>query len=71
MLSMALDGVGLMYGIEALVRPHLNAGTLVPVLQPHWLTGDGFQIYWPGRRQVPTALRLLVDCIRELRPLGL
>ncbi|QWC57455.1 LysR family transcriptional regulator [Erythrobacter sp. 3-20A1M] len=71
MLTMALDGVGLMYGIEALVRPHLDAGTLVPVLKQHWLTGDGFQIYWPGRRQVPTGLRLLVDCIRELQPLGL
>ena len=71
MLTMALDGVGLMYGIEALVAPHLESGALLPVLRQHWLTGAGFQIYWPGRRQVPTGLRLLVDLIHDLQPLGI
>lgn len=70
MLAMALDGVGLMYGIAPLLAPHVEAGRLVPVLEKHWLGGEGFQIYYPGRRQVPTGLRLLIDLIRELRPLG-
>ena len=70
MLTMAMDGVGLMYAIEPLVASHIQAGRLVPILRKHWLTGEGFQIYWPGRRQVPTGLRLLVDLIQAMSPLG-
>jgi hypothetical protein len=33
--------------------------------------GPGFHIYYPGRRQLPTGLRLLIDLIREMQPLGL
>jgi hypothetical protein len=32
--------------------------------------GSGFHIYYSGRRQLPTGLRLLIDLIREIRPLG-
>jgi hypothetical protein len=33
--------------------------------------GPGFHIYYPGRRQLPTGLHLLIEVIREMRPLGL
>jgi DNA-binding transcriptional LysR family regulator len=33
--------------------------------------GPGFHIYYSSRRQVPAALRLFIDLVRELRPLGL
>lgn len=71
MLAMALQGVGLMYCLEPLVTEHVAAGRLRTVLDEFSITGAGFQVYYPGRRQVPTGLRLLVDLIRELQPLGL
>lgn len=70
-LGFGRAGVGIIYGAEPVLRMDLARGALVPVL-PDWTSlGEGFHVYYPGRRQVPTALRLLVDLIRELRPLGL
>lgn len=64
-------GVGVIYGAEPVLGPDLQSGALVRVL-PDWSSmGEGFHIYYSGRRQVPTALRLLIDLIREIRPLGL
>ncbi|ERI15380.1 LysR family transcriptional regulator [Ochrobactrum sp. EGD-AQ16] len=70
-LIAVLGGVGLMYFPEPLIAPYVADGRLRLVL-PDWAsTGDGFHIYYSSRRQVPTGLRLLVDLIRELRPMGL
>ncbi len=70
-LIAVLGGVGLMYLPEPLVARHVTDGRLRLVL-PDWApVGDGFHIYYSGRRQVPTGLRLLIDLIRELRPMGL
>lgn len=70
-LGLGRAGVGIVYGAEPVLRQDLTSGALAPVL-PDWASmGEGFHIYYPGRRQVPTALRLLIDLIRELKPLGL
>lgn len=70
-LGFGRAGVGIIYGAEPIFRSDLENGTLIPVL-PDWASqGEGFHIYYSGRRQVPTALRLLTDLIREIRPLGL
>ncbi|MBT0669291.1 LysR family transcriptional regulator [Novosphingobium profundi] len=70
-LGFGRAGVGIIYGAEPILRADLASGALVPVL-PEWTSmGEGFHVYYPGRRQVPTALRLLIDLIREVRPLGL
>ncbi|WP_372090761.1 LysR family transcriptional regulator [Tistrella mobilis] len=64
-------GVGIIYGAEPVFGAYLQSGALVRVL-PEWSSmGEGFHAYYSGRRQVPTALRLLIDLIREVRPLGL
>ena len=70
MLSMALAGTGLMYGLEATFAPHVARGELRTVLADWSTMGPGYHIYYSSRRQVPTGLRLLIDLIRELRPLG-
>ncbi|UAB79684.1 LysR family transcriptional regulator [Erythrobacter sp. SCSIO 43205] len=64
-------GVGVIYGLEAVFRPHFDRGDLVPLFEDWASTSQGFHMYYSSRRQVPTALRLLVDLIRELRPLGM
>lgn len=71
MLALALEGAGLMYGAEPIFAPYVERGDLRLVLREWSTSGSGYQIYYPSRRQVPTALRLLIDLIREMRPLGL
>ncbi len=70
-LGLGLRGCGIIYGSEPVFRPHFASGVLQPVLNDWATTGEGFHIYYSGRRQVPTGLRLLVELIREMRPLGL
>ncbi|WP_210358362.1 LysR family transcriptional regulator [Sphingomonas beigongshangi] len=68
-IAFGLRGAGIIYATEAVLRPFLDSGTLLPVLDDWSPIGNGFHIYYPGRRHLPTALRLLIDLIREVRPL--
>lgn len=70
-LGLGLRGVGIIYGAEPILRPHFASGALQMVLGDWASMGSGFHAYYSGRRQVPTGLRLLIDLIRELAPLGL
>lgn len=70
-LDLAAAGTALAYLPEPSVRPFLEQGRLCPVLADWSSMGPGFHIYYPGRRQLPTGLRLLIDLIREMQPLGL
>lgn len=70
-VSAALSGAGLMYVADTMVREDLARGTLRVVLSDWAPVGGGYHIYYPSRRHVPAALRLFIDLVRELRPLGL
>lgn len=70
-LAAARGGVGLMYVADAMVRDDLASGALCTVLDDWAPLSGGYHIYYSSRRQVPAALRLLIDLVRELRPLGL
>lgn len=70
-LDVATAGGALAYLPEPCVAPLIARGLLTPVLEEWASNGPAFHIYYPGRRQMPTGLRLLIDLIRELRPLGL
>ncbi|AIQ90338.1 MULTISPECIES: LysR family transcriptional regulator [Methylobacterium] len=70
-LTLAAAGGGLAYLPEPCVGPSVARGELRIVLADWVVAGAGFHLYYPGRRQLPTGLRLLVDLIREVRPLGL
>jgi DNA-binding transcriptional LysR family regulator len=63
----AVDGLGIAYSIEALVDPFLRSGQLVRVLEDWSPTFDGLFLYYPGHRQVPVALRALIDLLRSAR----
>ena len=70
-LNLIAGGLGLAYLPEPCVKPLVDGGDLRIVLDDWAPLGPAFHIYYSGRRQLPTALRLLVDLIREMRPLGL
>jgi DNA-binding transcriptional LysR family regulator len=60
-----------MYGPEPLLAPLVKAGTVQQVLKEWTSPGPGFHVYYSSRRQVPAGLRLLIDLIKEMKPLGL
>jgi DNA-binding transcriptional LysR family regulator len=60
----AVDGLGIAYTIEAYSEPFLRSGQLVRVLEDWSPTIEGLFLYYPGRRQVPAALRALIDMLR-------
>jgi DNA-binding transcriptional LysR family regulator len=70
-LELVRNGLALGYVPEPCVAAAVARDELKLVLEDWAVTGAGFHIYYPGRRQSPTGLRLLIDFIRELRPLGL
>ncbi len=63
----AVDGLGIACTVEAYAEPFLRSGQLVRVLEDWSPTVEGLFLYYPGRRQVPAALRALIDLIRTAR----
>ncbi|MBN3729544.1 LysR family transcriptional regulator [Burkholderia sp. Tr-20390] len=70
-LVAVLGGAGLMYFPEPFVATYVREGKLRLVLNDWAPSEPGFYIYYSSRRQMPTGLRLLIDLVRELQPLGL
>ncbi|MCX5576960.1 LysR family transcriptional regulator [Kaistia terrae] len=60
----AIAGTGIIYLFEDWLRPHLDSGTLEPILEPWWQHFSGPFLYYPGRRLVPAPLRAFVDFIK-------
>jgi DNA-binding transcriptional LysR family regulator len=63
-ISAAIDGLGVIYLFEDRLRSALDAGALVPILEPWWQTFSGPYLYFPGRRLMPVPLRAFVDFIK-------
>lgn len=60
-----LDGFGLAYVLEDAARPHLQAGSMVAVLQEWSEPFPGFVLYYPRQRQMASALRAFVDTLHR------
>jgi DNA-binding transcriptional LysR family regulator len=65
-VSMAEQGLGLVYAFEPLVLEQLRTGRLRRVLEPYAPTVPGFFLYYPSRSQSSAPLRLFVEAAREL-----
>lgn len=63
-ITAAMHGLGLAFGLEQDVRPHLERGTLVRVLEDWCPPFPGFYLYYPSRRQQPAALTALIETLR-------
>jgi len=61
----AVDGLGLTYTLEAQVELLLQAGLLLRVLEEWSPSINGMFLYYPGRQQVPAALRAFSEMIRN------
>jgi DNA-binding transcriptional LysR family regulator len=64
-VSTAIAGLGIVHLWEDMLRPHLDSGSLEPVLESWWQRFSGPFLYYPGRRHVPTPLRAFVDFIKR------
>jgi DNA-binding transcriptional LysR family regulator len=60
----AVDGLGIALTPEAVAEPLLRSGQLARVLEDWSPSFEGFYVYYPGHRQVPTGLRAFIDMIR-------
>jgi len=63
-LTAALQGYGLAYLPEDVVRPLVAAGHLVQVLEDWSPVFPGYHLYYPSRRQTSPAFSLVVDALR-------
>lgn len=58
-------GLGIAYLFEDWLKPHFEAGTLAPILEPWWQSFPGPFLYYPGRRYLPSPLHAFVDFIKS------
>jgi DNA-binding transcriptional LysR family regulator len=63
-VNAALEGLGLAYLPEDVVRPHIAGGRLIRVLDDWCLPFSGYHLYYPSRKQPSAAFTLLVNALR-------
>lgn len=61
----AVDGLGIIHLFEDWLRPSIESGALVPILEPWCQDFNGPFLYYSGHRHLPSPLRAFVDFIRE------
>jgi DNA-binding transcriptional LysR family regulator len=64
-VEVAIAGTGIVRLFEDWLRPHLDSGSLEPVLEPWWQRFSGPFLYYPGQRLLPAPLRAFVDFIKS------
>jgi DNA-binding transcriptional LysR family regulator len=68
LVSVALEGIGVIYMLEEYVQPMVADGRLVSLLDDSVKpTTEGFFLYYPSRRQNPAALQALIEFLRKER----
>jgi len=63
--SSVVNGIGLAQGARAQFDQEISSGRLVSVLDQWQPAMPPFALYYPSRRQMPAALRALVDFLRK------
>lgn len=68
MVEAAIEGLGIAYVTSPAATAALSEGRLQRVLASWTPAAEAIAIYYPGRRQVPPALRAFLDIVRSVRP---
>ena len=63
-LESVLQGLGLAYMPEDVVRPYIEQGRLIRVLEDWCEPYSGYHLYYPSRRQSSPAFTLLREALR-------
>lgn len=66
-ISAAVDGCGVVHLFEDWLKPLLDSGALLPVLEPWWQSFSGPQLYYQGREHVPAPLKALIEYVEQHR----
>lgn len=69
-LQATLQGLGLAYVPEFIVRPYIESGELVAVLQNYLKEGGKFSVVWPSSRHMLPKVRVFIDFLTEKQVLG-
>lgn len=63
-VQVAIAGSGIIYLFEEWLRPSLENGDLLPLLEPWWQSFSGPWLYYNSRRLIPAPLQAFIDFIR-------
>jgi DNA-binding transcriptional LysR family regulator len=64
-LQAAIDGLGIAFGTQQMVAPHVGAGRLVTLLEPWSGLFPGYYLCYPAQRQMASPLRAFIDAVRS------
>lgn len=64
-VAAAVAGLGLIHTFEEFLRPELDSGALVPVLEDWRQSFPGPLLYYPSRTHMPAPLRAFVDFLKS------
>jgi DNA-binding transcriptional LysR family regulator len=67
MMRMVTAGLGLTIGMSDGVKPYIDRGEVVPVLEEYCPPFPGYYLHYPARRQASPALRALIDYLLRIR----
>lgn len=70
LLQATLQGLGIAYVPEFIVRRYLDAGELVSVLSSYLKDGGKFSVVWPSSRHMLPKVRVFIDFLTEKQVLG-
>jgi DNA-binding transcriptional LysR family regulator len=68
MVGPALQGAGLAYVFEDMVKAQIASGSLIQVLADWCPFYPGLHLYYPSRRHVPATLKAFIEFVRAARP---